>query len=93
VHPTGAAAATNGFASSSTSTHTDSRSATVVHSSLRSVSARGSTTERLHSSRSAVPPTPPTRDRARLEPYNTDRSGNRFSADCAVDLWSLLSLH
>ena len=93
MHPTGAAAATNGFASSSTFSQAYSRSATAVHSSLRSVSARGLTTERLHSSRSAVPPTPPTRDRARLEPYNTDRSGNRFSADCAVDLWSLLSLH
>jgi len=41
------------------------------------VSARSAGTEYLHPSRSTIPPTPPTRDRLRLEPY-TDRNGTRF---------------
>jgi len=77
-------AATNGFTSSLSQAY--SQSATTVQSSTRPVSARSAGTEYLHPSRSTIPPTPPTRDRLRLEPY-TDRNGTRFGL---VGLWVLI---
>jgi len=72
-----AAAASNGFTFSSPQTY--SRSATAIQLSSRSVNTCSTATEQLHPSRNMVPPTPPTRDRFRLEPY-MDRNGNRFSS-------------
>jgi len=64
----------NDFASSSFQTH--SRPVTTEHSSLSSVGARGAAVERTQPPRNTVPPTPPTKDRPRPEPYR-DRSSNR----------------
>jgi len=66
----------NGATSLSSSQMQFHSSTVAVHSSLRPTSARGAASERSHASRSTVPPTPPTRDRSRLEPY-ADRNGSR----------------
>jgi len=66
-----AAAATNGFTSHSATTTTTA----VVHSSSKSLSGRG--VESHLSSHNTVPPTPPTRDRIRLD-LHADHNGSRF---------------
>jgi len=78
-------AATNGFASSSSS-QIQFHSATAVHSALRPTSARSTASERSHHLRSTVPPTPPTRDRTRAEPY-TDRNSSRCSLELTLLHW------
>jgi len=70
-----AVAATNGF------THSLSQSATSIHSPLRQPTTRSAATDRSHPPRRTVPPTPPTRDRTRTEPY-ADHSHTRSLLHC-----------
>jgi len=88
------AAAANGFASSSSS-QTHFHSATAAYSSMRPMSARSAASEQSYASRSTIPPTPPTRDRTRLEPYadrNTSRCGLELATVADIANCSLKTL-